>query len=167
MEATVDLVPYPSFYSKKTSDRVPMWKVALLHGRDCLATTVYQKCAYWDIGKKCKFCGIEFSLKAGKTIAVKKPKQFREVVEAAMEEGVCKHITLTTGTTASPDRGASLLAEIVREVKACKEIPVHVQVEPPKESRYLELLAEAGADTIGIHIESFDGKVLREVCQFL
>jgi len=164
VEATVDLVPHPSFYSKKTSNGIPMWKVALLHGKDCLATTVYQKCVYWDVGKKCKFCGIELSLKEGETIAVKKPKQFREVVEAAVEEGVCEHITLTTGTTASRDRGAKLLAETVREVKACKEIPVHVQVEPPKESKYLELLAKAGTDTIGIHIESFDYKVLKDVC---
>jgi len=164
VEATVELVPHPSFYSKKTFDGIPMWKVALLHGKNCLATTVYQKCAYWNAGKKCKFCGIELSLKAGKTTAVKKPNQFREVVEAAVEEGVCNHVTLTTGTTAARDRGAKLLAKVVREVKAYKEIPVHVQVEPPKDSRYLELLAEAGADTIGIHVESFDQKVLREVC---
>lgn len=163
-EAKVELVPHPSFYSQKTSDGIPMWKVALLHGKNCLATTVYQKCVYWDTGKKCKFCGIELSLNAGKTIAVKKPKQFREVVEAAVEEGVCDHITLTTGTTASRDRGAKLLAEVVREVKAYKEIPVHVQVEPPKNSKYLELLAKTGADTIGIHVESFDQRVLREVC---
>jgi radical SAM protein (TIGR04043 family) len=164
VEATVDLVPHPSFYSKKTSNGTPMWKVALLHGRDCLATTVYQKCVYWDVGKKCKFCGIELALKEGETIAVKKPKQFREVVEAAVEEGVCKHITLTTGTPASRDRGAKLLAEIVKEVKSYKEIPVHVQLEPPKESKYLELLAKAGADTIGVHIESFDHKVLKDIC---
>ncbi|KPV61763.1 MAG: biotin synthase [Candidatus Bathyarchaeota archaeon BA2] len=164
LEAEVELVPYPRFYSQKTSDGVPMWKVALLHGKDCLATTVYQKCVYWDTGKKCKFCGIELSLNADKTIAIKKPKQFCEVVEAAVEEGVCGHITLTTGTTASRDRGAKLLAEVVGEVKAYKEIPVHVQLEPPKNSRYLELLAENGADTIGIHVESFDQRVLKEVC---
>jgi len=164
LEAKVEVVPYPSFYSQKTSDGVPMWKVTLLHGKNCLATTVYQKCVYWDTGKKCKFCGIELSLNADTTISIKKPKQFREVVEAAVDEGACDHITLTTGTTPSRDRGAKLLAEVVREVKAYREIPVHVQVEPPKDSRYLELLAKTGVDTIGVHVESFDQRVLKEVC---
>jgi len=160
----IELISNPNFYNEKTSDGTPMWKIALQHGTDCLATTVHQRCAYWNAGKKCKFCGIELSLELQSTIAVKKPSQFREVVEAAIRENVCGHITLTTGTTETPDRGSKLIAEIVKEVKATREIPIHVQVEPPKSNRYLDILADAGADTIGIHIESFDPMVLKEVC---
>ncbi|UCE15734.1 MAG: MSMEG_0568 family radical SAM protein [Candidatus Bathyarchaeota archaeon] len=163
-EVPVEIAPSPNFYFKTTSDGTPMWKVALLHGTNCLATTVYQKCDYWKLGKKCKFCGIELSLKSGATIPVKTPRQFREVVEAAAEESVCSHITLTTGTTTSPDRGSILLAEVVREVKSYRNIPIHVQVEPPDEDKYLEMLADAGADTIGLHVETFDRGVLEEVC---
>ena len=160
----VRVVPRPSFYSRTTSDGIPMWKIALLHGTDCLATTVYQKCAYVNTGEGCKFCGIELSLKSGSTIMIKKSEQFNEVVEAAINEGVCNHITLTTGSTASPDRGSNRLVDIVKEVKRNWKIPIHVQVEPPKKEKYLEMLADAGADTIGIHIESFDQNVLKEVC---
>jgi len=160
----IEIVPNPSFYNEKTSDGIPMWKVALLHGTDCLATTVYQRCTYWNTGKKCKFCGIELSLESQATISAKKPHQFREVVEAAVKENVCNHITLTTGTTETPDRGSKLLTEIVKEVKARREIPIHVQVEPPKSNLYLDMLANADIDTIGIHIESFDPVVLKEVC---
>jgi len=160
----VDLVPYPQFYRKYTSDGTPMWKVALLHGSDCLATTVFQKCVYWSKGLGCKFCGIELSLKYGKTILLKKAREFREVVDTAVEEGVCKHITLTTGTLGTPDKGANLLAEIVREVKSHYEIPIHVQLEPPNDLKYLEELADAGADTVGVHIETFDKKIFHEVC---
>ncbi len=160
----VEVVPSPNYYSRKTSDGIPMWKVALLHGRDCLATTVYQRCSYWNLGKGCKFCGIELSLESGSTIELKKPKQFNEVVEAAVEEGVCNHITLTTGTTASSDHGSKLLAEVAKEVKNHRNIPIHVQIEPPEKNRYLELLVDAGVDTVGIHVESFDRRVLEEVC---
>jgi radical SAM protein (TIGR04043 family) len=163
-EVPIEVVPNPNFYSLTTSDETPMWKIALLHGTNCLATTVHQKCVYWKLGKKCKFCGIELSLRSGTTIPVKTPKQFREVVEAATEEGVCNCITLTTGTTATPDRGATLLAEVVREVKSHQKIPIHIQVEPPEKDKYLEMLADAGADTIGIHIETFDRRILKEVC---
>jgi len=158
------VVPYPEFYKMKTSDGVPMWKVALLHGTDCLATTVLQTCVYWRHGKACKFCGIELSYRAGRTILLKRPKQFREVVDAAVREGVCKHITLTIGTTGSPDRGALILKEIVQEVKSHHDIPIHVQLEPPDDDKFLEELADAGADTIGIHVETFDRKVFKEVC---
>ena len=157
----IEIVPSPNFYNEKTSDGIPMWKVALLHGIDCLATTVYQRCTYWNTGKKCKFCGIELSLESKATILEKEPRQFCEVVEAATKDGVCNHVTLTTGTTDTPDRGSKLLAEIVKEVKACREIPIHVQVEPPKSNLYLDMLADAEADTIGIHIESFDMAVLK------
>ena len=163
-EIPVEIVPNPNFYSEKTSDGIPMYKVALLHGTDCLATTAYQRCTYWNTDKRCKFCGIELSLESQTTIPTKKPSQFREVVKAAVKENVCNHITLTTGTTKTSDHGAKLLAEIVEEVKAYREIPIHVQVEPPKSNVYLDMLADAGADTIGIHIESFDPTVLKEVC---
>lgn len=163
-EIPVEVVPNPNFYSLKTSDGVPMWKIALLHGTNCLATTVHQKCVHWKFGKECKFCGIDLSLKSGTTIPVKTSKQFREVVEAAAEEGVCNCITLTTGTIATPDRGATLLAEVAREVKSHQKIPVHVQVEPPENDEYLEMLADAGADTIGVHIETFDRRIRKEVC---
>jgi len=41
---------------------------------------------------------------------------------------------------------------------------VHVQLEPPKNTEFLEALHQAGVDTMGIHIESFDKKVLNDVC---
>jgi radical SAM protein (TIGR04043 family) len=163
-EVPIKVVPNPNFYSLTTSGGIPMWKIALLHGTSCLATTVHQKCVYWKFGKECKFCGIELSLQSRTTIPVKTPKQFRQVVGAATEEGVCNCVTLTTGTTATPDRGATLIAEVVREVESHQKIPIHVQVEPPENDKYLEMLADAGADTIGIHIETFDRRILREVC---
>lgn len=163
-EVPTEVIPHPNFYFKKTSDGIPMWKVALIHGTDCLATTLCQKCTYWITGDNCKFCGIELSLNSGATIPIKTPMQFLEVVEAAVKEGVCSHITLTTGTTEYSDRGSVLLAETVKKVKDHQNIPIHVQVEPPEGDKYLDVLADAGADTIGIHAESFDQRVLKEVC---
>ena len=160
----ITFVSKPKFYSKKTSDGIPMWKVALLHGTDCLATTISQKCIYVNQGRSCKFCGIELPLRSNKTISIKKPNQFTETVEAAVDEGVCKHITITTGTTASADRGSELIAKVVKEVKNIFDIPIHIQIEPPEEKSYLDILADAGTDTIGIHIESFDRKTFNEVC---
>ncbi|HUX98335.1 MAG TPA: MSMEG_0568 family radical SAM protein [Candidatus Deferrimicrobium sp.] len=160
----IQLIPIPKFYSKFTSDHIPMKKVALLHGTDCIASTVVQKCIYWQKNLPCQFCGIELSLKSGDTIVKKTPNQLREVVGAAIEENVCQHMTLTIGSLARPDKGAAIYADIVREIKQYYEIPIHVQLEPPKSTKYLEDLYKIGVDTMGIHIESFDQNVLRTVC---
>jgi radical SAM protein (TIGR04043 family) len=159
---TMKLVPTPRFYEQLTTDGIPMRKVAVLHGKDCLASTVYSKCIYWSHKKQCKFCGIQ--LKSKKPLLVKKPSQLGETARAAFTEGVAKHVTLTTGTPPSPDKGAVLLAEATKGIKEHVNLPVHVQLEPPKNQKFLHMLYEAGVDTVGIHIESFDKKVLTEVC---
>ena len=162
MEVPAEIVPKPRFYSKKTSDGIPMWKVARLHGVDCLATTVLQSCWYWRQGLQCKFCGIELSLRHGHTILHKKPRQLAEVVQAALEEGICSHVTLTTGTPASGDMGAGILAEALQAVKSVDDIPVHVQLEPPSDLRHLDKLMEA--ETIGVHVETMDPEVFARIC---
>lgn len=160
----IELIPVPKFYSKLTSDNIPMKKIALVHGIDSLASTVIQTCEYWRKNLQCKFCGIELSLQSGSTIRVKTPKQLREVVGAAIEENLCRHLTLTMGSVDRPDKGAAIYGAIVKEIKEFYDIPIHVQLEPPEKPEYLEDLYNYGVDTIGIHIESFDKKVLQEIC---
>jgi len=155
-------VPRPRFYEKTTSDGMPMRKVAVLHGKDCLASTVYSKCVYWLSGMQCKFCGIE--LWHGERLIQKQPKQLGEVAEEAFKEGSVKHVTLTTGTPPRHDKGALMLAEATKAIKEHVSMPVHVQLEPPQNSKFLEALHNAGVDTVGIHIESFDQKVLKDAC---
>ncbi|MCP8305659.1 MAG: MSMEG_0568 family radical SAM protein [archaeon] len=156
-------IPRPSFYEKLTSDGIPMWKIALLHGSDCLASTVVQCCHYWRLNNPCKFCAIELSLSHGSTTKYKKPEQLAEVTCSAVKDGV-RHVTLTTGTTAAPDKGGSTLAKAVKAIKEAIKLPVHVQVEPPSDLDYIDTLYSSGADTIGIHVETLDRKVLESVC---
>ena len=162
MLVKVKPVPRPRFYEKTTSDGTLMRKVAVLHGEDCLASTVYSKCVYWSSGNQCKFCGIE--LWHNERLLQKQPKQLGEVAEEAFKEGTVKHVTLTTGTPPAPDKGALMLAEAAKAIKEHVNMPVHVQLEPPKNTKFLETLYYARVDTVGIHIESFDPKVLKHVC---
>ncbi|TFG05986.1 MAG: MSMEG_0568 family radical SAM protein [Promethearchaeota archaeon] len=160
----VQLIPIPQFYSKVTSDNIPMKKIALLHGSDCIASTIVQSCAYWRQNLPCKFCGIELSLQADSTTAVKTPRQVREVIAAAIEEHVCNHLTLTIGSLPRADKGTTIYLDIVREIKQYYDIPIHVQLEPPEPLQSLDDLHRSGVDTIGIHRESFDSDVLQDVC---
>lgn len=158
----VKRVPRPKFYGKTTSDGTPMSKLAILHGRDCLASTVYSKCVYWSTGNQCKFCGIELS--SSDRLITKQPQQLGEVAEEAFREGAARHITLTTGTPPESDRGALMLAAVAKAIKQRVDMPVHAQLEPPQNTKLLETLNRDGVDTVGIHIESFDRRVLSQVC---
>jgi radical SAM protein (TIGR04043 family) len=155
-------VARPKFYDLTTADGVPYQKIALLHGRDVLATTVVQTCIRYAEDQRCRFCAIEESLRADATVAAKTPAQLAEVAEAAVRLDGVRQMVMTTGTTSGADRGARHLARCVRAVLAAVPgLPVQVQVEPPADLSVLADLREAGVTSIGIHIESMDDAVRR------
>jgi radical SAM protein (TIGR04043 family) len=158
------LVENPKFYSQKTSDGIEMKRIALVHGVDCLASTIYQKCVYWACGEACRFCGIELSLQYDTTIEEKNANQMSEVITAAKKERRCSHMTLTSGTDENIDKGAKRYIELLKGIKANHPyIPLHVQIEALDDLTYINRLKEAGADSIGIHIEILEESSRREI----
>lgn len=154
--------PAARFQELMTEEGIPYPKIALLHEKNCLATTTIQTCVYWNTPKRCKFCAIELSLRSGATIAKKKPEQLVEVALAAKKLDRVTHVTLTTGTTSTPDKGIKHLAETASAIKEATGLSIHAQFEPPKELSMIDLLYDS-VDTVGIHIESFDRAVLEEM----
>ena len=138
-----------------TADGIPYWKIAVLHGRDVLATTVLQTCIrYQSRTKTCQFCAIGQSLAAGRTVERKTPEQLAEVAKAAVELDGVKHMVMTTGTPASPDRGASILAESAAAVKAAVDLPIQGQCEPPDRRCLVRAACTTPASTaLGMHLE--------------
>lgn len=159
----VSFVKRPRFYDYVTSDGVPCSKIALLHGSDCLATSVIQTCIYWDSSQRCRFCGIELSLENKQTIRVKTPAQLAEVARRAKGLDSVRHVVLTTGTDRPPGKELSSLARCASAIKEATGLPVHAQFLPPVHLDELYELREAGVDTVGIHIESFDLEILSRV----
>lgn len=160
--ADVRTMRRPKYYDLQTEDGTPYWKIALLH-LDSLASTVLQTCAYWGNDDQCRFCGIGVSLESGSTIARKQPAQLAEVAVAAKELDGAVDVTLTTGSTRAPDRGALYVGRCAEAVKQATGLPVEVQFEPPDDLAAIDRVAELGADTVGIHVETFDPAVLARV----
>lgn len=157
-------IPHPpKFYHLTTREGIPYHKIALLHGTNCLASTVIQHCVFWNSDRRCQFCGIELSLNAKATIPKKSPHQLLEVTRAACELDSIQHITLTTGAQARSSDEVDHLASCCSSIKSETAIPIHVQLMPPDDLKLLEQLKKSGADTVGIHIESFDFEVLERV----
>jgi radical SAM protein (TIGR04043 family) len=157
-------VSRPKFYDLTTSEEIPYYKIALLHGTRTLATTVYQACRYWTDGTQCKFCTIPTSYLSGDTILEKTPEQLVEVLLAAEREGVVENVLLTTGTPDTPDVGLQLLMRMIIGIREVSEIPIGIQFEPPVEEDMIGKVAYAGADAVGMHIESADESVRSEMC---
>jgi radical SAM protein (TIGR04043 family) len=162
IDVGIDVAPVrrPRFYDLATADGTSYEQIARLHGRDVLATTVVQTCVRYDEDQRCRFCAIEASLEAGSTIAVKTPAMLAEVARAARDLDGVEQMVMTTGTSNGWDRGAKHLARCVRAVKeAVPELAIQVQIEPPRHLRAIQDLYDAGAESIGIHVESMDDAV--------
>jgi radical SAM protein (TIGR04043 family) len=158
----VDLRPVrrPRFYNLQTADGTPYEKIARLHGRHVLATTVVQTCVRYKKDSRCRFCTIEESLKSQETTKVKLPEQLAEVALAAVRLDGVRQLVMTTGTSNGPDRGARHLARCVMGVKdVLPNLPIQVQIEPPVNLAWIRKLRTAGVTAIGIHVESLDQEV--------
>jgi radical SAM protein (TIGR04043 family) len=160
--ATAALAPRPKYYDLTTADGIPYHQIALLH-LDSVASTVLQTCAYWGNDDQCQFCGIGVTLAQGRTIAKKTPAMLAEVALAAKELDGAVDATLTTGSTATPDRGAMYVGRCGQAVKEAAGLPVQVQFEPPSDLDVIDRVADLGIDSVGIHIETFDPAVLARV----
>jgi len=160
----VELISLPLYYDETLRDGTPMTHIALVHGYDCLATTIIQHCAYFNKGHECQFCSIPVSLEARNTVLYKSPNQFLTVLKAATKEGRATHLTLTIGSPDRPDRGIDEYLDFVSHIRQHSDIPIHVQLEPPKPPTLLESLKTAGVDTVGIHLEIYDDTLRKRYC---
>jgi radical SAM protein (TIGR04043 family) len=171
LKITLKLIPKPDFYNKKIkleqNTQTTMDKIALIHGDKTLATTIFQKCAYWQNNTQCSFCAIEKSLDAKATILEKTGEQLNEVISAACKEdsSLVKNVTLTSGTIKNEDLWVKKYCDIVSKIKEENpKLPIHIQIEPLKNKKHYRLLKDAGVDTIGIHLEILDDNLRQQFC---
>ncbi|MGB3672128.1 MAG: MSMEG_0568 family radical SAM protein [Phormidesmis sp.] len=160
----LDFPQQPKFYGLQTADGIPYSKIALLHSKDVLATTVLQTCIrYENRQTACQFCAIGQSLASDRTIAKKTPEQLAEVAEAAMRLDGISNIIMTTGTPNTTDRGAAYLTECARAIRARVDVPIQAQCEPPNDFGWFEKMRSAGVDSLGMHLEAADPAVRAKI----
>ena len=158
----VRIHPRPKIYDLETEDGVPYWMIGLMH-LDSFASTVMQHCVYWGTAEQCHFCAIGTTLLGGRTIAVKTPERLAEVAAAAKRLDGAKDVTLTTGSPNRVDRGADYMARCARAIREAADLPVQVQIEPPKDFGWFGRLKESGVEALGLHLEVWDEEVLARV----
>lgn len=70
---------------------------------------------------------------------------------------------LTTGTPNTPDRGAEILYDSVMAIREVVELPIQVQCEPPSDFSWFQKLKDAGAVSIGMHLEAVSERVRHQI----
>ncbi|MBI6548268.1 MSMEG_0568 family radical SAM protein [Xenorhabdus lircayensis] len=162
--ATLTAPARPRFYDFKTVEGIAYEQIATLHSHDVLATTVLQRCIRMnDKTTACQFCSIDQSLKDGRTLIRKHPQQLAEVAKAAVELDGVKQMVITTGTPNTVDRGAKILYDSVKAIKAKVDLPIQVQCEPPDDFAWFQRLKDAGAVSIGMHLEAVNESVRQKI----
>lgn len=92
---TVDFVPRPAFFGKRTSRGTPMEAVADARAQK-LILTAYQRCRLWEGGDQCHFCAF---FTGGRSLgAVDCEDVYETVREAIREPGRFSELYLSGGT---------------------------------------------------------------------
>jgi radical SAM protein (TIGR04043 family) len=160
----VTLIPRPQFYSQLTSGNIPMSKIAVIVGPGHLRSVANQRCTYQQIGQACKFCAVQHWWNA---ITVKQQAQIAETVKAGFHEGAVKHISLTTATLDTPDKGLANLVEIAGRIGSKCRVPMMLEFEPISNHDLLRSLfqraREAGVTTVSLNIECFDENLRQNI----
>ena len=161
--AQVEFMKDGNFYSQKTSTGIPMQKIGLLHCPTTFATTLLQTCDFWMDERRCKFCGIELTLKDRSTVGFKNAKALVETIQMAKELDGISNIVFTSGVAPDEDKALKKYAEICSEVKKHTGLPIQLQIVPPEDLGWLQRLKSSGVDALGVHIETFDPDVFEKI----
>ncbi len=163
--AMVQVEPMGSakFSEHKTSVGVSMQKMGILHCPTTFATTLLQTCDFWRDERRCKFCGIELTLKDRSTVGFKNARGLVETIQLAKELDGISNIVFTSGVAPDEDRALEKYAEICSQVKNETGLPIQLQIIPPEDFSWFQRLKDSGVDALGIHIETFDPEVFERV----
>ncbi len=162
--SNITLLPRPRFYSRFTSANSPMSQVAVIVGPGHLRCVASQRCIYQQTGQPCKFCAVQ---NWWNSVGRQQSDQIAETVEAGYREGAVRHISMTTATLDTPDRGLAKLVETAGLIKGRVPLPMMFEFEPLRDHGLLRsLLSQAksyGVTTISINIECFTPALREEI----
>jgi biotin synthase-related radical SAM superfamily protein len=160
-------IPRPKYYTKTTSDGVPMKRVAQIRGEDCLAICYSNYCRYFATGDECHFCNLVSTKKVyDSVLSTKKFDQIGETAAAAFEEGIVNHIIITGGLLNGANEEETLLKIIakIREHTGLDKIPGCALPTAPTDLKSIDRLYESGIQGVGFDLEIWNRRYFEAIC---
>jgi radical SAM protein (TIGR04043 family) len=156
-----ELVKPPNWYSKSISRGIPMGRLVQQKSPNQLSVSIRNTCDLYRTGEECKFCQLEYNKQR---LLWKDPKQITEVVAEALKANPRYEIVMNSGTPRTPDRGANFFGAVCRTLTSEVDIPIAVEMAPPQEDRYFDVLQNAGVRAIMMNLELNDDNLRRLYC---
>jgi len=122
------------------------------HSRDVIAGMPNPVCCYFRDNEECTFC----SLGPYQERAIVPPELVARAALVAQEHNPHYELALSGGTSDTPDRSAMYFAKIAQEVTSRTSMPISVELAPPQDNSFLELLREAGVTAVIMNMEMWD-----------
>jgi len=157
---TCQLVEFSQWYGKSTSDGIPMPKILIQEGRETLVADIYNVCDFFKSKEQCAFCAIAPYAKIKK----KSSTHIVESLQMALEDNPKYSLHLTGGCTLEPDKGILNYIEVIRSIRKVSNIKICVEMAPPDETEYLDMLVDAGANAFSVNLEIYDDKLRKLFC---
>lgn len=155
----------PNWYEKRTSNHTKMYDVLNVHNQNVLALTHYISCCYINAGKQCLYCSVE---SVGKSHLLNFDIRKQDIVETlreALKENCNYSLALSEGVKNNNDRGAKYFSSILKKISDDGLlIKSSVELAPPTNNSYIDLLYSSGASSIIMNMEFFDDKIRKTYC---
>ncbi len=154
-------VKAPCWYSERIDERTRIGDIVRVHNYRTLFCVPVKKCVFSKLSVKCKFCTFPSNSDSDDFYCV-------DIVEEAfrriLSRQVNYEIAIGGATPNVRDFGARYYAEIVKRIKAISDFPISLEILPPWENQDIDILCDAGVDSLIMNLEIFDDTLRRKLC---
>ncbi|HLN44859.1 MAG TPA: radical SAM protein [Candidatus Sulfotelmatobacter sp.] len=164
---TIQWLPRPKFYIKKTISNNEMIKIGQVGGEDCLFFCYQNYCSHFVRNEQCLFCNlVATSTTYNSVLRNKDTEDIGEVAKEAFSEKNVKHVLLTGGCF-SHEKEIQLVSDIINSISqhtGFSSIPGTILPSPPKTVEEIERYHCSGINAIGFSIEIWDKRLFQAIC---
>ncbi len=159
--AEVRLVEQPRYYAMQTRSGIPMSSIGASYG-PYIAINPAPRCSFSSQGTQCHFC--DATTQGTERTEPIPVEDVIDTVRAAFADGSSEFVYLHMGYVDSDDAGVQFIEPYVRAIKRHFDTLVAVQLQPPRENRWIDYIYAIGVDAISYSVEIHDEKILESLC---
>jgi biotin synthase-related radical SAM superfamily protein len=159
----------PKYYALKSEEGIPLKNIATFAMDSNLSVFYSNECNYKEKGEDCLFCNVNATKETYadlEGIQWKSPRQAAEAVQAAYDEGIADHVTITGGII-SERREIEYyqdVAEAIQQRTGLADFNGTAVIAAPLDLTNIDRLKEAGYRTIALNIELWDKNMYQVIC---
>lgn len=161
----INIIQSPSWYMEEIGSGCYAGQYLLQEGKDTLIASITDSCGYVTNGTQCRFCAISHNSKNNvKESSANRKNHIKEALRIALQDNKkYASVNLTGGNTFTQDRGALGYVEFIKAIRNVSDIPICIEMSPPENSSFLEILQAAGASAVMMNIEMWNETERKQV----